>query len=638
MALHEIIIDELDRAADPSAVDLTDVALKIKNTYCVSDGNILNDFVFSAFNAFKNNCPNFYVGDTTDKRWCFGEPNQDQILADDLLDEDVADNSTIILSVNCRDTKYKKAELRVAFLKKLERWIVLTEKRPSIKLILLTIIESPKELPDGITQYAEREYDYYLAHKKPTVAEKFYLDIEALCRQHVRDNDAKANILRYTNIFGPNIELIENFSFEKFIKQSAKAGCVEITADDATNHFSCTYIVDAFIAILSVVASGKNGNIFNATADIVSLKAIKEAFHAAFPDLYSLKVDIPASNENHYHCLHDLKLSNYGWDIHTDFADNVYRMGLFYTDKLYDMLRMIPIYSGKLEKIKSLEMEILKFVDKVCRENNINYFLAGGSLLGAIRHGEIIPWDDDLDIGMLREDFEKFRKICPNLMVDPFTYESPQNDSGSHYHFDKIRLKNTYFSTQYSNHFKIRDGVFFDIIVYDQTSSNKFLTKLHMRMLKAWTRVINVKWYNEPRRNIHYHLTKIALPFMRLIPLSFFHWFFEMMLKFYKHKKNAKYLVDGIGQNIMKGPFPKEWVAETKYVTFGDIQAPVPVNAEAYLTHFFSSKYNLLLPISKRTSGHHIARIDLGGYLFEETPDKSFRDVDISGELYEQEK
>lgn len=130
---------------------------------------------------------------------------------------------------------------------------------------------------------------------------------------------------------------------------------------------------------------------------------------------------------------------------------------------------------------------MLKFVDGVCREHGIQYFLAGGSLLGAVRHRNIIPWDDDLDIGMLREDFEKFRRVCPGLVPETMTYESPQNASGSHYHFDKIRLKNTYFSTNYSSAFPIQDGIFFDVIIYDQTSNNSLLSKLQIRFLSMWT-------------------------------------------------------------------------------------------------------------------------------------------------------
>lgn len=297
------------------------------------------------------------------------------------------------------------------------------------------------------------------------------------------------------------------------------------------------------------------------------------------------------------------------------------------------MLRRIPVYSGRLEKIKKLELDILSFVDQVCRENGIQYFLAGGSLLGAVRHNNIIPWDDDLDIGMLREDFEKFRRICPGLVPETLTYESPQDGKGSHYTFDKIRMKNTYFSTNYSSNFQIQDGIFLDVIIYDQTSNLEWMSKLHIHLIHFWTRAINIKWRNRLRYpKIHPHIKKVMLAALHLLPFSFCHALFEKLVQLYHKKSNAKYLIDGIGQNIFKGRFPKEWLTEVQYVDFGGMQAPIPVGYDGYLRHFYGDHYMELLPISKRTSGHRIARIDLGGYIFD---DASYRDVNIDGELYE---
>lgn len=82
-----------------------------------------------------------------------------------------------------------------------------------------------------------------------------------------------------------------------------------------------------------------------------------------------------------------------------------------------------------LRKVQLKMLDILRTVDTICKKHNIEYVLDGGSLLGAVRHGGFIPWDDDLDITVMRKDFKRLRKILPKELPSNLVYQDCTTDS-----------------------------------------------------------------------------------------------------------------------------------------------------------------------------------------------------------------
>ena len=74
----------------------------------------------------------------------------------------------------------------------------------------------------------------------------------------------------------------------------------------------------------------------------------------------------------------------------------------------------------ELRKLQLLELNLLQKFKQICDENNLTYYLVGGGLIGALRHGGFIPWDDDLDIDMPREDYDRFVAICKDGLTDGY--------------------------------------------------------------------------------------------------------------------------------------------------------------------------------------------------------------------------
>lgn len=131
----------------------------------------------------------------------------------------------------------------------------------------------------------------------------------------------------------------------------------------------------------------------------------------------------------------------------------------------------------ELRKAQLLMLKILKEIHRVCEENKINYFLCYGTLLGAVRHHGFIPWDDDCDIGMLREDYEKFLIIAKEQLSSEFILQTEDLDEGYGFEFSKIMLKNTlWVEKNVVNNIKRKyKGIFVDIFPFDKIPSNKFI-------------------------------------------------------------------------------------------------------------------------------------------------------------------
>ncbi len=120
-----------------------------------------------------------------------------------------------------------------------------------------------------------------------------------------------------------------------------------------------------------------------------------------------------------------------------------------------------------LGEIKSVELEILIYIDKLCRENNINYSLDGGTLIGAVRHKGFIPWDDDIDIVLMRDDYNRLLNLLRK--DDRYTTFIPGETENYFYGFAKVTDKRTIMrgtAFEQKLHFPSM-GVFVDIFALD---------------------------------------------------------------------------------------------------------------------------------------------------------------------------
>ena len=126
---------------------------------------------------------------------------------------------------------------------------------------------------------------------------------------------------------------------------------------------------------------------------------------------------------------------------------------------------MITLLS-KLEIMNELqqkELELFKAFVRVCEKHNLKYFLVGGSALGAIRHKGSIPWDDDIDVGMPREDYDKFCELQYEYEGTPYFIQNFKSDPCYIYNYGKLRDSSTTFIENTYKNNRINHGVWIDI-------------------------------------------------------------------------------------------------------------------------------------------------------------------------------
>lgn len=137
-----------------------------------------------------------------------------------------------------------------------------------------------------------------------------------------------------------------------------------------------------------------------------------------------------------------------------------------------------------LNKLHQVEVEILDEFVKICKKNNLTYFLIGGTMLGAVRHKGFIPWDDDIDVGMLRKDYDQFIKIAPKELGDKYYLDCFEYNKNFYLPFAKIKKNNTIFDEGYFEDGKMHKGIFIDVFPIENVEKINLSLKIRANIIK----------------------------------------------------------------------------------------------------------------------------------------------------------
>ncbi len=265
-----------------------------------------------------------------------------------------------------------------------------------------------------------------------------------------------------------------------------------------------------------------------------------------------------------------------------------------------------------LKKVQALELEIAKDVKRVCEENGINYFLYRGTFLGAVRHKGVIPWDDDMDFGMLREDYEKFRRIAPEKLGKDYCFQDWHTDENYALPFGKVRKRGTLFVEAKSSRLR-ENGVYVDIYPLDfAPAGERERKKLALRLLHLF-RVKLMKsrytpWMEEDRIRWKKRIGYLAYQALALFTTN------RALIRRYEALVSSVQPGDTLYEQSalpIAYYYDRTWFRELVRYPYEDTTFLGPKNYDACLSCLYGD-YMELPPAGKRENRHQIQLLDLG--------------------------
>lgn len=262
----------------------------------------------------------------------------------------------------------------------------------------------------------------------------------------------------------------------------------------------------------------------------------------------------------------------------------------------------------QLNRIQKLEIQSLKDFINVCEKLKIEYIVYGGTLLGSIKYKNIIPWDDDVDVALPRDDYNKFIKYAGELLGDKYVIQSPYNESKSPWCYTKMRIKGTKMIEKFHNRLDIEKGVYIDIYAIDNIPDNEILRRKQYKKVKF----LITLYYLRQCRHVDFSLNKIAKYvihsmayfILRFLPQSFYLNKIDKEMTRYNsistRRKGCLYSPNY--DNI----YTKFYPLERK--KFGDLEVNVPNCYDDHLTKRYG---NYMVDLPKEKIGHEPFEIEV---------------------------
>lgn len=305
-------------------------------------------------------------------------------------------------------------------------------------------------------------------------------------------------------------------------------------------------------------------------------------------------------------------------------------MGIFRAKSLFNSINnnlikeLIEIDDSLKEKIRKIQLKMLEDLNNICLVNDIKLMLGGGTFLGAVRHKGFIPWDDDIDLMMLRDDFEKLLKVLDALPKEyEFQYIVPQKIS--YCTFAKLMHKNSSLIEVGNENIPKLQGIYLDIFIIENIPNNKIVSFFYglkcnyMQLVSS--SIVMTKFLSEYNKKIfmqsfsgkiNYFIRKTIGFLYRYQNIEKYFIKVDKTFKKYKDKKTSYVTIPSGRRHYFGEKQLKEIFLNLVEYPFENLKIWGPKEYNIYLENLYGSNYMQLPPIEKREK-HHCIKISIDG-------------------------
>lgn len=271
-------------------------------------------------------------------------------------------------------------------------------------------------------------------------------------------------------------------------------------------------------------------------------------------------------------------------------------------------------YNYNVRELQLRSVGLLRAIDKVCREHGIQYYVIAGTLLGAVRGGGFIPWDDDIDIALLRKDYDMLMAHWKEWLPKPFAIVNHETSPRYPKYFAKLEDTDTTLVERI--YLGYAGGVYMDIFALDDVPDSKFLRAIHFYKFH-FVRKLLYFVYRDPYKHGKGLRSLVPLVLQKLRLAKPLHDYAQKVLKEYHGKENCNLVMthdDGFKA------YDKNIFGKPTYLDFEGISVAAPTIPEGFLSVLYGKDYMQPPPLEKRVSHYH-------DYCDLNTP---YRDFDMS--------